>query len=41
MQIGDKLFGFTVRNVRELDELDARLWELVHDKTGAPLCASM
>ena len=38
MQIGDKLFGFTVRNVRELDELDARLWELVHDKTGAPLC---
>ena len=38
MQVGTKLHGFTVERVRELAELQARLWEMTHDKTGAQLC---
>ncbi len=38
MQVGTKLHGFTVTRVRELPELQAKLWELTHDKTGAQLC---
>ena len=38
MQVGTKLHGFTVERVRELPELQARLWEMTHDKTGAQLC---
>lgn len=37
MQIGSKLHGFTVTRSRKLPELQARLWELSHDKTGAEL----
>ena len=38
MQVGTKLHGFTVERVRELPELNAKLWELRHEKTGAQLC---
>ena len=37
MQAGTKTHGFTVRRVRELPELSAKIWELEHDKTGAQL----
>ena len=38
MEIGTRLHGFEVRRVRELPELNAKLWELTHEKTGAALC---
>ncbi len=37
MQVGTRTHGFTVRRVRELPELSAKLWEFVHDRTGAQL----
>lgn len=37
MQQGSVIHGFTVKRVRELEELPARLWELEHGKTGAQL----
>lgn len=37
MQVQDKLYGFTVIRSRRAEELDATLWELEHDKTGAKL----
>ncbi|MBR5093687.1 MAG: insulinase family protein [Oscillospiraceae bacterium] len=37
MQVGTKLHGSVVKQVRELPELSARLWELEHEKTGAQL----
>ena len=37
MQVQDKLFGFTVIRSRRTEELDATLWEMEHDKTGAKL----
>ena len=37
MQIGTKIHGFTVTRVRKLQELQGRLWELEHEKTGAQL----
>ena len=37
MQIGTKIHGFTVTRVRKLEELQGRLWELEHDRTGAQL----
>lgn len=33
-----KLNGFTVTRVREEKELNGRLVEMTHDKTGAELC---
>lgn len=38
LKIGSKLHGFTVDRVRRVDELDATLVEMSHDKTGASLC---
>ena len=37
MQIGSRIHGFAVTRVRELKEMEARLWELEHEKTGAQL----
>lgn len=36
--VGTKLCGFTVEKVRAVKELDATLYEMVHDKTCAELC---
>jgi Zn-dependent M16 (insulinase) family peptidase len=38
MRAGTICRGFEVKRVRELPELQARLWELEHRKTGAELC---
>lgn len=38
MKVGTELHGFTVRRVRELEEIQAVLWEMEHVKTGAQLC---
>ena len=35
---GQKLHGFTVSRARAVDELNANLVEMIHDKTGAQLC---
>lgn len=32
-----KLCGFTVNRIRQIDELNATLVEMVHNKTGAEL----
>ena len=37
MKVQDQLYGFTVMRSRRVEELDATLWELKHDKTGANL----
>ena len=37
MNAGTKIHHFTVKRVRELPEIQARLWELEHDKNGAQL----
>lgn len=33
-----KLCGFTVNRIRQIDELNATLVEMIHDKTGAEIC---
>ena len=38
MQVGTRIYGFTVTRIRELPEMEGRLWEMTHDKTGAELC---
>ena len=38
LEIGTKLHGFTVDRVRQVEELNAVLVEMSHDKTGAALC---
>ena len=38
MKVGTILHGFAVQRVRELDELQAKLWEMEHIKSGAQLC---
>ena len=38
LETGNKLYGFTVNRVRQVDELNAALVEMSHDKTGASLC---
>lgn len=38
LTIGTKLHGFTVDRVRAVEELNATLVEMSHDKTGAALC---
>ena len=38
MEAGTNIHGFTVNRVRELAELQGRLWELIHIKSGAQLC---
>ena len=38
MNIGSKICGFAVTNTRHLPELNANLWEMEHEKTGAKLC---
>ena len=37
MKAGTKIHHFTVKRVRELPEIKAKLWELEHDKNGAQL----
>lgn len=37
MKAGEKIFGFTVKRVRPIDELEGALYELEHEKTGAQL----
>ncbi len=38
LKTGTKLHGFTVDRVRRVEELNATLVEMSHDKTGAALC---
>ncbi len=38
LEIGSKLHGFTVDRIRQVEELNAALVEMSHDKTGAALC---
>ena len=38
MQINDMVHGFRVTRVRPIEELNATLWEMRHEKTGAELC---
>ncbi len=38
MQTGTRQHGFTIKQVRDLPELEARLWQMEHEKTGAELC---
>ncbi len=38
MEIGTLIQNFRVTKVRTLSELEARLWEMEHEKTGAQLC---
>ncbi len=38
MTTGTKLYGFTVNRIRQIDELNSTLVEMVHNKTGAALC---
>ncbi len=37
LRINDKLYGFTVMNIREINEIEGRLVEMLHDETGARL----
>ena len=37
LKISDKLYGFTVTNIRDIEEIEGQLVEMVHDKTGAGL----
>ena len=37
MKIGDQLYGFRVESVRDLPEMQARLWRMTHEKSGADL----
>ena len=37
LNIDDKLHGFTVTNVRRIEEIGGNLVEMIHDKTGAKL----
>lgn len=37
LNTGDKLYGFTVTNVRNIEEIDGNLVEMTHDMTGAHL----
>lgn len=37
MERGEKLFGFQVMRVRRIEELEADMYELEHEKTGASL----
>ena len=38
MQINSVIHGFRVVNVRQVAELEGKLWQMVHEKTGAQLC---
>lgn len=38
MQVGTYIHGFEIKRIRELPELEGRLWEMTHEKTGAELC---
>ena len=38
MKLHDKLYGFTVEDVTEISAIDAVMYLLTHDKTGAKLC---
>ena len=38
METGEIRCGFRVTRVRKLDELQGKLWEMEHEKTGAKLC---
>ena len=38
LSVGTQLHGFTVTRTRDAAELNARLVEMVHDRTGAELC---
>ena len=35
MQVGTYIHGFEIKRIRELPELEGRLWEMTHEKTGA------
>ena len=37
MQIGTMIHNFRVNNVRTLPEIDAKLWEMEHETSGAKL----
>lgn len=38
LTVGQALHGFTVTRVRQVEELNGKLVEMKHDKTGAELC---
>lgn len=38
LEVGDRLHGFNVNRVRRVEELNASLVEMSHDRTGAALC---
>ena len=38
MNKGDKINGFTVSRIRPVENLEAEMIEMIHDKTGARLC---
>ena len=38
MQKNDVIHGFRIERVRPVEELNATLWEMTHEKTGAALC---
>ncbi len=37
LKVNDKLYGFTVTRIRDIDEIDGQLIEMTHDRTGAGL----
>ena len=37
LRINDKLYGFTVNRIRDIEEFEGQLIEMTHDKTGAGL----
>lgn len=37
MKVNDRMHGFTVTNIRDIEEIEGRLVEMVHDATGARL----
>ena len=37
LKVNDKLYGFTVTDIREIKEIEGRLVEMLHDETGARL----
>ncbi len=38
MQVNDRISGFRIVRVRPVSEINATLWEMTHEKTGAELC---
>ena len=37
LNVNDKMHGFTVTRIRDIEEFEGRLIEMEHDRTGARL----